>query len=477
MIYLILLLSLVLRVVNLNQSLWLDEAISINSIKSLSFKSIIFNFSPNDFHPPLFYLILRAWTFVFGTSEISLRLPSVILGIATVYIIYLIGKKLYDQKTGLIAATLLATAPLHIYYSQEARMYMLAAFLTSLSVYFFINLLDKDTLMNWVGFIISTILMLYSDYMPYLIIPIYLIYIFICRKKLSKHTLISFLPAFLLIFIFITPWFLILPSQLKVGLSASAASPAWSKVVGSSQIKDLGLTFVKFTIGRISNDNNAIYALLFAPVAFYVTLLFLLSLFRLSIKRFFLWLWLFIPVLSAFLISQFIPVFSYFRFIFILLPFYIIWASAINTVNIQKLVRTLLFLALAINLISTAIYFSNPKFQRENWKEATAYVGKAPVKDSIVLFESESSMAPFDYYNKGRVDAKGALKGFSANKSSIDSNLESLLAGKSQIFLFQYLSGITDQRGLLFEEITRKGYTNTSTRDFSGVGFVYEFKR
>src|SRR4030042_3137818 len=144
MIFIILVVALILRLIALNQSLWLDEAISVNVAKTLSYKSLILEYSLADFHPPLFYLILRSWIILFGSYEWVVRLPSVIFGIATVYVTYLIGKKLFEDKTALIAATLTATAPLLIYYSQEARMYMLAAFLTSLSVYFFISAIKDN---------------------------------------------------------------------------------------------------------------------------------------------------------------------------------------------------------------------------------------------------------------------------------------------------------------------------------------------
>src|SRR3989344_9235935 len=138
MIVLILTAGLILRFLKLNQSLWLDEAINVTFVKSLNLKSLIFEYSIGDFHPPLYHILLRGWVLLFGTSEIAVRLPSVFLGLATVYVVYLVAKKMFDNKTALVSATLIATSPLHVYYSQEARMYMLAAFFASLSVYFFV---------------------------------------------------------------------------------------------------------------------------------------------------------------------------------------------------------------------------------------------------------------------------------------------------------------------------------------------------
>lgn len=468
MIWLILAIALVLRLIAMNQSLWLDEAINVNNAAALDLKSLVLNYSLGDFHPPLYHILLRGWILVFGSSEIAVRIPSIILGVSTVYLTYLIGKKLFEGKTALIGATLMATAPLHIYYSQEARMYALAAFLASLSVYFFISILKKDTLSSWLGFIASTTLMLYSDYLPYFLIPVYIIYLVFERKIVGKATHRAFIPAFLIIFIFLIPWLLIFPKQISVGLSAAAASPAWAQVVGSHEIKNLLITPAKFTIGRISNDNNLTYALLFAPAGIFITFLFLISLFRMSHLRSFLAYWLFGPIILAYLASFFIPIFAYFRLIFVLPAFYLIIASAINIVNWPLLTRFFLAIALSINLLSASIYFLNPKFQRENWRDAVAYVHQNSTPQTVVLFESNYSVGPFDYYNHGKVKAAGALGNFS---------IKELTNGRNKVFLFQYLSGITDPQGLVFKELSSRGFTNTDTRDFSGVGFIYEFTK
>ena len=47
----------------------------------------------------------------------------------------------------------------------------------------------------------------------------------------------------------------------------------------------------------------------------------------------------------------------------------------------------------------------------------------------------------------------------------------------NKVFLFQYLSQITDPEGFVFSELSKKGFANVHTKDFDGVGFVYEFAR
>ena len=88
----ILLIAFILRVINLNQSLWLDEAINVLATQNFSFLGIITEYAKADFHPPGWFIILWFWGKLFGYSEIAVRIPSVIFGVITIYITYLIGK-------------------------------------------------------------------------------------------------------------------------------------------------------------------------------------------------------------------------------------------------------------------------------------------------------------------------------------------------------------------------------------------------
>src|SRR3989344_6980729 len=113
MLWLILASALFLRLVNLDQSLWWDEAINVVYAKSSSFWWFITKYPVGDFHPPGWFAILWVWSRIFGFSEIAVRLPSVILVVATVWLTYLLGKELFSRKAGLLAALFLTIAPLH----------------------------------------------------------------------------------------------------------------------------------------------------------------------------------------------------------------------------------------------------------------------------------------------------------------------------------------------------------------------------
>ena len=60
-------------------------------------------------HPPLVFWVQHFFISVFGENTLAFRLPSALLGIASVYLIYLVGLLLFSEGVGLISAALLAS--------------------------------------------------------------------------------------------------------------------------------------------------------------------------------------------------------------------------------------------------------------------------------------------------------------------------------------------------------------------------------
>ncbi|GAB4571524.1 MAG: hypothetical protein Kow0077_08400 [Anaerolineae bacterium] len=105
------------------QSLWNDEGASY-AMTQRTMEAIVTN-AAADIHPPGYYLLLRGWTRLAGTSELALRLPSAFASIMTMALVYALGKRLYSWQAGFAAALLLGLNTFAIYYAQETRMYAL----------------------------------------------------------------------------------------------------------------------------------------------------------------------------------------------------------------------------------------------------------------------------------------------------------------------------------------------------------------
>lgn len=113
-------------------SLWLDEALTVN-ISTLSLGEIP-GALRRDGHPPLFYFLLHLWTQVGGTSDWWVRALSGVIGVATIPLAYLAGRRIASRRgagplgvtrTGLITAAVMSILPYGIRYGSETRQYAL----------------------------------------------------------------------------------------------------------------------------------------------------------------------------------------------------------------------------------------------------------------------------------------------------------------------------------------------------------------
>jgi hypothetical protein len=96
-------------------------------------------------HPVGWYVAMFGWTKMFGTSEFALRLPSALVGTASVPLIFLLGRRVYGPVVGLAVAAVLTLHGFHIFWSQNARMYATGGFLSLLATLLLLRLVyDKD---------------------------------------------------------------------------------------------------------------------------------------------------------------------------------------------------------------------------------------------------------------------------------------------------------------------------------------------
>lgn len=179
LLLLIILLGAVLRIYNLStESVWFDEAVT-SQVSELGVRELIqWMITENDNNPPLYYMLMHFWVSMFGDSEFSLRLPSVIVGTGSVLMIYLVGNLVFNRTTALIASLILAVSVFHIEYSQEARAYSLLAFLTLCSFYFFLKTLSGSKALYVIGYIITGVLLMYTHFYGVFILVVQNIFCF-----------------------------------------------------------------------------------------------------------------------------------------------------------------------------------------------------------------------------------------------------------------------------------------------------------
>jgi len=453
----VLLLGLLLRVPLLSESFWLDEATSGLLVRNYEFAGIWQQFLPNDFHPPLYYFLLEAWSRIFGTSEIALRNLSLVFAIATIYLTYLIAKKLFTKQIGVLAALFLAINPLHIYYSTEARMYSLAAFLVTLTVYFFIKLLiKKANNLTWVAFGLYLSLIFLTDYIAIFILPVFWIYAFLKQGKIKKQKrwFIKFFTSHILLFISLLVIWPLLKLQLQSGLGVKSEASAWWSILGQPSLKNMILIPIKFMLGRISFENSFIYGLviLLATASFAWPLSKVTKSF-LKNKNIIIWLWLLTPIVFGIAVSLFIPVLSYFRFVFVLPALAILLSQGLYQLKENQFLPSLM-LILILQFMFIFTYYRNPRFHREDWRGLADLLQR---EKASIVFVSNSQMEGLNYYG-------------------IDSLAPDEFESESEkIYLSRYVYNIFDPEDKLRRQV-EFDYKKISEKDFNGV-VVWEYRK
>jgi uncharacterized membrane protein len=140
-------------------SLWADEFASlltalypVGQIPAAALRN-------DAFEPPVYFWLVHGIIRVAGQSEWALRLLSAIAGTLTIPIVWLLLRDL--SRSVLIATTaalLLATNPLHIWYSQEARPYALLVCVGTLALLCLTRALARNTKSDWTGFVVLSAL-------------------------------------------------------------------------------------------------------------------------------------------------------------------------------------------------------------------------------------------------------------------------------------------------------------------------------
>ena len=131
--------AVVIRILTIdNQSIWTDEALTAYEA-GLPLGRMVHVMLNVETTPPLYFLAVWAWAHVFGDGAVALRSFSTIAGIVLVPLAYQCGRELVSRWVGVLAAAFVAVNPFLIWYSQEARSYMLLTVLSAASFLWFLR--------------------------------------------------------------------------------------------------------------------------------------------------------------------------------------------------------------------------------------------------------------------------------------------------------------------------------------------------
>ena len=151
-------------------SIWHDEGYTMWLLRYSPLE--IIERTARDVHPPGYYLIAKPWVMLFGTSEFSIRFLSILFSVGIVYLVFKIVEKLFNDKSAFWAATLVAFSPFMVRFAQEARMYGVVAFFTTLGTYFLVRFIKEKKNNLLVFYALAMTVAIYTQYYAFFVIMV-----------------------------------------------------------------------------------------------------------------------------------------------------------------------------------------------------------------------------------------------------------------------------------------------------------------
>lgn len=150
-LFVLCLIALALRLWNLNADLWVDEVFTLLDFVRQPMGEILTSFPSQNQH--LLYSILAHFTTtIFGESAWALRLPAVLFGVASIWALFLLARRLLDDRAAVLACALMTVSYHHIWFSQNARGYTGLLFFTLLSTWLWLAALEKNSSGWWAAY-------------------------------------------------------------------------------------------------------------------------------------------------------------------------------------------------------------------------------------------------------------------------------------------------------------------------------------
>ncbi len=375
-VFLVLLLScaaLILRVYDLSgESLWLDE---LDTLRHMDRFPSIFEVENKPF---FYYFCVFFWTKLFGTSDFALRFPSVIFGVGSVPMIFIVGRLLFGNKVALISSLLLCISEFHVFYSRMAIVYSLFVFLTLASVYFFLLFLKKPSARNTSFYVLFSTLFFYT-YAYGVFVLLFQNAFFLARLKANRSSLKRWLYAQTAILVLSIPclFSFIVQARYIHDVQFFGGPPPVSAVI---------------RIFREFNNSNGWLGVSVFLLFFFIGLFSCLKTEKNRETMTFLLLWVLVPTVIPLAFSHlFFTIFLYSRFVLAYsLPYYILMAKGLANVRKKTLFFICLFIVFCMNLCTLNRLYHD-RYMTE-WRSLGLYLSQHTRPGERILVVGYDSM-------------------------------------------------------------------------------------
>ena len=451
------------------KSFWLDEGVSV-MLARLDLGNLLHILWRREANMALYYAVLRVWLH-FGGGDYFVRSLSALIAVAAIPVIYLLGKRLFDAPTGLLAAALFSVHAWQVRYAQEARSYSLYVLLTSLSCLFFLAAIEEPTRRRWNGYVVFSVLAIYSHFFAVLVVAAQWAAFYFLRG--DQRVTVEFRRRLKVIGLLFLP--------LAVFIASRGTGPlSWIARPGLSDLH-------RFLLDLAGNGGNPLLFLYLgcATVAVASGCRSGRSLAVDSWRCVFLLSWLVVPVAITLVFSAIRPVFLPRYLLACVAPLALLAAAGLVRLRPRWLAAVALLAMLALSLRGTwAYYRADFDLGREDWRGATAYILRNSRPSDGILFHSAQARMPFEHYAEAQAErsalrvifpAYGEPEGLSyldflANAKNAP--LGTIPGRYERVWLVlahnQLKGGEADPTTASIEEFLQRYYTLAGVQDFAG---------
>jgi mannosyltransferase len=386
------------------KSYWLDEAVSLQiaHLPSAAFGQVIRSAEANM---ALYYGLLRLWVRL-GDNEAQVRLLSCLIGVLTIPVLYAIGARLFDRRTGLLAAALLTVDTSHMWASQEARSYALVVLLTTASWWLLLRAVDRrgatGAVWAWSCYVITAALAVYAHFYAGLVLVaqgIAVLTVWMPRQRADERDMSSTprLSPRVLLACALALCALLLPLALFMarphhnidwiaggqrGVYATlhtVLEPAIHPTSDFGLAEVIGLAIAGPATLAVAWRRHTIIA----------------DRWRWTLLLF----WLCVPLVLAIVISLIVRPIVDRRYLIVLLPPLILLAAAgLTQLWPPRPMRAMLLLIAAID--ASSIYWYYHAIQNEDWRDVATYVLSQARPGDQLVFYAPYMQIPFDLYRR-----------------------------------------------------------------------------
>lgn len=439
------------------ESYWLDEIASLQYVTTRSLGQVIVELLFVDRHPPLYYALLDGWVALFGTGEATVRLLSALFGIAALPVMYALGKRLYDEQVGLLAAGLLAVSGLHLQQSQNARMYSLLVLATLASMYWFVRLRESADRLTAAGYLVSTAVLSYTHVFGLFVVAAQNGTVLTSRLRSDDGEwpvpLRQWLGLEIGVGLLVLPYLVVLSQQVFALESGSTVALGW--------IPEPSLHRLVFAVGQYLDPLDPLVGLVaIALIGVFAAV----TTSRVPLHRentILLAWWIVLPILLPFALSYLVAPLFVARYTIAAMPaLFLILSKEIRRLDSVEFRYIGIVLLLGAAVAGLPGYYGKP--QNGEWQQATGMVaGNASASDLVLVSDRAANDTVAYYY-----DGPGTVRGLqdTANASTINATVQ----GHETVWFVT--SRMEPPRKARFERVLkRRGYEAMATQEYTAV--------